>query len=398
MILARIMEADLRVAFLNYHFDPEIPTPDDLLMRYSTLTGYSDALVQSGADVAVFQRFHTTADLSLGHVRYTFRPDGSPARRKIPHLLHAEIQRWSPDIIHIHGLLYPWLSFALRRIISPATALIAQHHAEQPLGGYLALLRKLAFRSLDGVVFASQSTGHDWIRRHNLSSRIPIAEIMEGSTDFLPGDCLTARHRTGLSGSPVFLWVGRLNPNKDPLTVLQGFKRIRHEFKDARLYMIYSSEELIENIRIVIDETPELRDSAGLLGTVPHSALQDYYRSADYFVSGSHYEGSGYALCEAIACGITPVVTNIPSFRMMTDGGRIGALWSPGDPDSFTESALGLMKSNRKMLCEEIRAFFNCQLSWNAIARKTLAFYSELLDERRKNLRRVSDESARQHH
>ena len=33
----------------------------------------------------------------------------------------------------------------------------------------------------------------------------------------------------------------------------------------------------------------------------------------------------------ACACGAMPVVTDIPSFRAITGGGSIGALWKPGD-------------------------------------------------------------------
>jgi hypothetical protein len=50
--------------------------------------------------------------------------------------------------------------------------------------------------------------------------------------------------------------------------------------------------------------------------------------AADLFVSGSQREGSGTALLESLACGLPPIVTDIPSFRMLTCDGRIGALWS----------------------------------------------------------------------
>ena len=43
--------------------------------------------------------------------------------------------------------------------------------------------------------------------------------------------------------------------------------------------------------------------------------MPNYYGAADVFVSGSHSEGSGYALIEAMSAGVVPVVTDIPSFR-----------------------------------------------------------------------------------
>ena len=64
------------------------------------------------------------------------------------------------------------------------------------------------------------------------------------------------------------------------------------------------------------------------LGRLPHERLAAYYSAADIFVSGSHREGSGYALIEAMACGAIPCVTDIPSFRAITGG--CGALLAGG--------------------------------------------------------------------
>ena len=45
-------------------------------------------------------------------------------------------------------------------------------------------------------------------------------------------------------------------------------------------------------------------------------------QAADLFVLGSHREGSGYSLIEALACGLPPVVTDIHAFRTLTGCGR----------------------------------------------------------------------------
>src|SRR5438876_111648 len=59
-----------------------------------------------------------------------------------------------------------------------------------------------------------------------------------------------------------------------------------------------------------------------MLGHVLHFRLAAFYSAADLFVLGSHDEGSGYAVLEACACGASPVVTDIPSFRRMTAGAQ----------------------------------------------------------------------------
>ena len=64
-------------------------------------------------------------------------------------------------------------------------------------------------------------------------------------------------------------------------------------------------------------------------------------RAADLFVLGSHREGSGYSLIEALACGLPPVVTDIPSFRSLTGGGAVGKLWPCDDPRALCEALVG---------------------------------------------------------
>jgi prepilin-type N-terminal cleavage/methylation domain-containing protein len=147
-----------------------------------------------------------------------------------------------------------------------------------------------------------------------------------------------ARRESGLTGSPAILWVGRLNANKDPLTVLDAFERSARDLPGATLTMIYGTEELLNAVRARVHDSAALRDRVRLIGAVPHERLAACYSAADLFITGSHHEGSGYSLMEACACGAIPIVTDIPTFRIMTAGGTVGALWTAGDAASGTRA------------------------------------------------------------
>jgi glycosyltransferase involved in cell wall biosynthesis len=151
--------------------------------------------------------------------------------------------------------------------------------------------------------------------------------------------------------------------------------------------MIYDKDDLIMQVRESINETPALKNKVHLVGKVLHDQMEMYYNSADYFVSGSYAEGSGYALSEALSCGCVPVVTDIPSFHMMTDHGRLGALWQPGNKNSFIEA---VEKAIQKPLENEAKAcinFFNSRLSFDAIATKAIQYYQQALAKREKDKR-----------
>src|SRR3569833_1874946 len=103
------------------------------------------------------------------------------------------------------------------------------------------------------------------------------------------------------------------------------------------MYMIYHTDELLEPMQTIINLSPN-KKAIQLVGKLPHSELQYWFRSADFILSASHYEGSGTAICEAMSCGCVPIVTDIPSFRMITNNGRCGLLYEPGNEISLLDA------------------------------------------------------------
>jgi glycosyltransferase involved in cell wall biosynthesis len=103
-------------------------------------------------------------------------------------------------------------------------------------------------------------------------------------------------------------------------------------------------------------------------------------RAADVFVLGSHREGSGYSLIEALACGMTPVVTDIPSFRSLTGDGSIGALWPCGDSRGLTRALTRI--AHQPAMRAGVREHFEKELSAAALGRKLSGMYEELAKRR----------------
>jgi glycosyltransferase involved in cell wall biosynthesis len=123
-----------------------------------------------------------------------------------------------------------------------------------------------------------------------------------------------------------------------------------------------------------------LRDRVTLAGRVSRAELPNYYSAADVFVSGSHAEGSGYALIEAMSAGVIPVITDIPSFRVIA--GDSGVRWPAGDAAAL---AVALRTMCARNLAEErarVTAQHDRVLSWEAIARRTLDAYQALADSK----------------
>jgi len=107
-------------------------------------------------------------------------------------------------------------------------------------------------------------------------------------------------------------------------------------------------------------------------------------RAADCFISGSHRESTGYALIEALACGLPPLVTDIPSFRALTGDGAVGQLWRAGDAPSLCAALLRMRAQATPADRAAVREHFARELSLAALGRKLTAIYADLVarDER----------------
>ena len=94
--------------------------PDDLVRTHWTLhrLGASQARL-AGTKVTVLQRFSADASREIDGVHYRFIRDSSdaPIARPWtrPQRLHREAARIAPDVLHVHGFVFPVQTLLLRR-------------------------------------------------------------------------------------------------------------------------------------------------------------------------------------------------------------------------------------------------------------------------------------------
>jgi glycosyltransferase involved in cell wall biosynthesis len=297
--------------------------------------------------------------------------------------------------VHVNGLDAPVQTWLLRRTLPASVAVVVQDHGSGDPGvaradgrgrGLVASVQRSVRRTLmrapDAFFFTAAAQAKAWQRLGLIGPRQPVYQVLEASTAMRAEDRQTARNQTGIHGDPAILWVGRLNENKSPLTVLEGFERSASRLPNAVLTMIYSSEDLLQSVRRRLDSSALLARRVKLLGAVPHERMAAFYSAADVFVLGSHHEGSGYALIEACACGLAPVVTDIPAFRVITGDGSIGALWPRDDAEAFADALVRVASRDRTTLRRDVVEHFVRRLSWSCVAREAVAAYADVLRRR----------------
>jgi len=358
----------MRFVFVSYNYSPDISTPQEWLNRVKIYVGSLECLSKNHTVICV-EQINYKGNFSNNGVQYHCVSYGKK-KNYFPRKLNGFVKSLRPDVIVVSGLHFPLQVIQLRLGLGRKIKIIAQNHAEKPFTGIKKYLQQLADKYIDAYFFASHAAGAEWVSKGNLHSEKKVREIMEVSSVFYPVDKILARSITRVSGDPVFLWTGRLNVNKDPLTVVQAFLQFLRFQPTAHLYMIYQTAELLPELKILINSEKNNHNAVVLIGEVQHKEMQYWFNSADFIISGSHYEGSGTAICEAMSCGCVPIVTDIFSFRAITANGECGLLYNPGDANALLAALMQATQMDVQEKRNKALEHFKNNLSFEAIAGK----------------------------
>lgn len=341
----------------------------DLLDAWPTLSSVATAVGTTGVDVTVVLSSHRDAVCERDGVTYRF------VAERWPGPLAREVRALKPDVVHLNGFGFPFHTRALCALRAPV---LAQHHADDP-SGRMPALKKWGLAKISAAAFTSREQAEPFVIKGYFNASLPIFEIPESSTLFRNGDVAVARRETGTYGSPAVLWVGHFNQNKDPLTVLEGFAQALKSLPDAHLWCCYHDAPLLHRIEARLSRDAKLAAQVHLVGAVEHAKVEQYCRAADFFMLGSQQESCGFAVLEALACGATPIVTDIPSFRAITDKGKMGALCEPGNAEAFSAALVSLARFPIEELRARAIAYFQKELSFPIVGRKLVEAYEAII-------------------
>ena len=373
----------LHVAQISFYTDPAGRDPEELLAAWPTLSDVAEAAADAGVRLSVIQASTHSCTIVRNGVRYSFLPFGCGAAVGTDDRAFAGVLRaLEPQVLHVHGLGFA-PDVARLSALMPTVPIVLQDHADRPPRPWRRAAARCGFEAASGLTFSALEQARPFAQAHLLRPDLPVYEVPESTSRFVPGDRAASRRAAGVHGDPLLLWVGHLNANKDPLTVLAGIGAAARALPGLQLWLCFGSGPLLPEVRRRIAADPTLSERVHLLGRVAHDRVEQLMRAADAFVLGSHHEGSGYALIEALACGLAPVVTDIPSFRALTGGGRVGALWPPGDAQQLCEALLSTIANPRREARTDVRAHFDAELSLQAVGRKLRLVYDDVLRRRR---------------
>jgi glycosyltransferase involved in cell wall biosynthesis len=189
-----------------------------------------------------------------------------------------------------------------------------------------------------------------------------------------------ARSDLGLSGSEIgVLFVGQLEERKDPLGAIRAVEAARRD--GAELVLLIAGGGPLER-EVAAKAGPAVRP----LGF--REDLVDLYAAADLFLLPSHREGMSFALLEAMAHGLAPVVADGTGNAETV--GEAGVVFAAGDLDAMSARLAGLAgdPGARSRLGDAARERIRTELSLEKFLAGTKAQYEAALAESIRSLPR----------
>ncbi|MBP9697862.1 MAG: glycosyltransferase family 4 protein [Candidatus Moranbacteria bacterium] len=350
----------------------------------------STRLAAQGHEVTVYVRSHyTPASLEeFEGVKLVHVPSiNTKHLDAITHTLAATLHAlFSPyDIIHYQSI-GPSILSVIPRLFKPKARTVATFHSRDythKKWGFFARtflhIAEYITCTVPERTIVSSETLIDYAK-----------EVYGRTVTFIPSGAEVAFEKDtralaefGLRSKRYLLAVHRLVPHKGTHYLIKAFKeledtnRIPNNFK----LVIVGSQANTEEYEAFLRHLAEGRSNILLVGEQTGKVLETLYSHAYLYVQPSEQEGLSLALLEAMGHGLLPVVSDIEAHKEAV--ANTGAFFPVKDVDGLKkELAYFINRSDEvealgKAAQERVREHY----SWDAIAKKTLEVYQDVLSQ-----------------
>ena len=250
------------------------------------------------------------------------------------------------------------------------------------LGGERWAFQRMRRRvcSAQRVIAVSQSTARDLQECLNLPpERIRVIHhgVPQGFyPDHDESAWLKTKRALRLPDGAYLLFVGGADPRKNHRIICRALSQASAPLREYSFIMVGSrqsrGDDLLETARAM-----GIAERVHCVGTVSGHALRLLYSHATAFLFPSIYEGFGFPVLEAMACGAPVITSNVTALPEVA--GDAALLINPYDETDVLKALLRIIedRSFRRTLIAKGLKQAN-RFTWQRTAQETLAVYEEL--------------------
>jgi len=268
-----------------------------------------------------------------------------------------------PTVVTVHDL-----SFAL-----------FPEYFRGPNGLYLRLMTRISCRRAAHVIALSENTRADLLRLYGLPAERVTAVPNGVGAAFYPRPCGERAEfkRTHKLPESFILFVDTLEPRKNLVALVKAFAILHARHSALKLILVGGKGWYHDQIFGAVERLG-LEDQVVFAGYVPDADLPLWYNAASVFAFPSRYEGFGFPVLEALACGLPTITSTAASLPEVAGD---AALLVPPDDVSALADALHRALTDGA-LRQELSAqgpARAAQFTWEAAARRTASIYQQVL-------------------
>ncbi len=280
-------------------------------------------------------------------------------RMKVWKGLYESLVREGFDIIHTYDYAQPHSVDAVRAGSfngSASVLTVFDVHSMIPRAWYKQLPMKLMERYLARRTLPGASA--ILVRAPNLVEpivelggprdriRVTPSGVRDESFGSYDGKGFLTRH--GIGGSPVILYVGRLNPLKGPQHILEAAPQVLKKFPDSQFVFVGPDQsgyrQTLEGLASKLGVGANVR----FLGPIyDFQEKMSAYASCDVFVLPTSYEGTSQSIFEAMAQGRPVVATEVGGVPYQISDGVEGKLIPDSSPESLSPAIISILEDKR---------------------------------------------------
>ena len=256
------------------------------------------------------------------------------------------------DVAHFHTLwtpLMPWQLFRRLRTLASRTGglamrTVATFHDTPPPGvsgavarGVFRFLSRRVSRDLDAMIAVSDAPA----AHLRPIARCPLV-YLPACIDLSPYAGL--RRARDAAADPTVLFVGRLEPRKGVLLLIEAFARVREAEPRARLVVCGNGDQ--RTAAAALSAALGVHDAVTFTGALPDDEKLALYGNADVFCAPSPYgESYGLVIAEAMAAGLPVVAAANAGYRTLLTGAGAAGLAAPGDVADLAQRLAAVLAS-----------------------------------------------------
>jgi glycosyltransferase involved in cell wall biosynthesis len=272
------------------------------------------------------------------------------------------IKKIKPDILHAHCVGgYGWLG-ALSGFHPLIITAWGSDVLIDPKSKIKRPLIKFALKKADLITCDGDHMREAMIKLGADSSKIQIIYFGIDTKKFSPGSKNeNLIRKLKIQNCPIVTSLRNLEPIYDVETLIKAIPLVLKEIPNVKFIIIGegSQREYLMNLA----KSLNVFDTIRFVGQIPNNEVPRYLNLADVYVSTSLSDSTSVSLLEAMACGLTPIVTDVGENRKILKDGKQDFLIPVKNPKILAKRIIYLLinkefrekigRFNRKIIQEK---------------------------------------------